>query len=67
MILGSLPKTRSGKILRNVLKGMVNGTDYKVPPTIQDVDILPAIHEIILKKGLGKKSTTLLFDEKAEK
>jgi len=26
MVLKALPKTRSGKILRNVLKGMVNGT-----------------------------------------
>ena len=43
MVLNSLPKTRSGKILRNVLKGMVRGTAYKVPPTISDIDILPDI------------------------
>lgn len=43
MILPSLPKTRSGKCLRNVLKGMVRGTAYKVPPTIMDADILPGI------------------------
>jgi propionyl-CoA synthetase len=43
MVLKSLPKTRSGKILRNVLKGMVRGTAYKVPPTISDIDILPEI------------------------
>ena len=41
MILSSLPKTRSGKILRNVLKGMVRGVQYKVPPTIMDATILP--------------------------
>jgi len=43
MVLKCLPKTRSGKILRNVLKGMVNGTEYKVPPTIMDAEILPEI------------------------
>jgi len=43
MVLKALPKTRSGKILRNVLKGMVRGSKYKVPPTISDIDILPDI------------------------
>jgi propionyl-CoA synthetase len=66
MVLKSLPKTRSGKILRNVLKGMVNGTKYKVPPTIMDADILPVILEIVLAKGLGKKSKNLVFDEDAD-
>jgi propionyl-CoA synthetase len=57
MILESLPKTRSGKVLRNVLKGMVRGTAYKVPPTILDASILPGINKIVLDKGLGKKSS----------
>lgn len=62
MILDCLPKTRSGKILRNVLKGMVRGMPYKVPSTICDMDILPKIQEVVYKKGLGKK-TGLVFDE----
>ena len=53
LVLPNLPKTRSGKCLRNVLKGMVRGTKYKVPPTISDASILPGIHEIILARGLG--------------
>lgn len=53
MILDALPKTRSGKVLRNVLKGMVRGTAYKVPPTILDADILPGINEVVLAAGLG--------------
>ena len=53
MIIDSLPKTRSGKVLRNVLKGMVRGTEYKVPPTIMDADILPAINQTVLDSGLG--------------
>ena len=46
MILECLPKTRSGKILRNVLKGMVRGTAYKVPSTICDMSVLPKIQEV---------------------
>lgn len=64
MIIDSLPKTRSGKVLRNVLKGMVRGTEYKVPPTILDADILPDINKIVLASGLGVK-TKLVFDEDA--
>jgi propionyl-CoA synthetase len=53
MILGALPKTRSGKVLRNCLKGMVRGTAYKVPPTVMDASILPGIEEIVKSRGLG--------------
>jgi len=66
MILEALPKTRSGKCLRNVLKGMVRGTEYKVPPTILDADILPDIQKVVLAKGLGKKSEYLVFDENVQ-
>ena len=66
MILDSLPKTRSGKCLRNVLKGMVRGTAYKVPPTIMDASILPAILEIVLAKGLGVKSLLAFSEAKVE-
>ena len=31
-----LPKTRSGKILRNLLRKIVNGEDFVTPPTIDD-------------------------------
>ena len=64
MILQMLPKTRSGKCLRNVLKGMVRGTAYKVPPTISDASILPEILAVVKAAGLGQKSN-LVFDEKA--
>ena len=56
MIVDKLPKTRSGKILRNVLKGMVQGADYKVPPTIEDESVLPKIMEVVKAKGLGIKT-----------
>ena len=68
MVLDALPKTRSGKVLRNVLKGMVRGTPYKVPPTIMDASILPGILKVVEAKGLGKKTEYLEFTstDKAE-
>lgn len=35
-----LPKTRSGKILRKVMRHIANGEEYQVPSTIDDVDSL---------------------------
>ena len=42
-VVPSLPKTRSGKILRNLLRKIVNGEDYGIPPTIED----PAVPALI--------------------
>ena len=33
-------KTRAGKVLRATMKQPANGEDYKVPPIIDDPDIL---------------------------
>jgi len=65
MVVSALPKTRSGKILRCILKGIVRNKPYKVPPTILNPDILPTIKEIVIKNGLGKDSS-LKFDEYAK-
>ena len=40
-----LPKTRSGKILRVILKKILNGEAYKVPPTIEDITVLDEVIE----------------------
>jgi propionyl-CoA synthetase len=39
-VVGRLPKTRSGKILRATLRKIADGEDYVVPPTIDDPLIL---------------------------
>ena len=44
IIVNRLPKTRSGKCLRLVLRSILNGDSYKVPPTIEDIG---AVEEII--------------------
>ena len=48
-IVPQLPKTRSGKILRNLLRTIVNGGEYTTPPTIEDPAV-PAMIEAALKR-----------------
>lgn len=40
LIVERLPKTRSGKILRKTMRQIVDGEDFVVPPTIEDVTVL---------------------------
>jgi len=47
LIVKRLPKTRSGKILRQVLRKMVDGEAYSTPSTIDDAAILPEIAEVL--------------------
>ncbi|HEX4846568.1 MAG TPA: AMP-binding protein [Novosphingobium sp.] len=42
-VVPALPKTRSGKILRNLLRKIVNGEEFQTPPTIED----PAVPALI--------------------
>ncbi len=46
-----LPKTRSGKILRGTMKRIADGTEWKMPATIDDPEILNEITESL--QGLG--------------
>ena len=43
IVVARLPKTRSGKILRKVLRQLADGEAYKVPSTIDDPQILDEI------------------------
>jgi propionyl-CoA synthetase len=47
-IIGGLPKTRSGKILRKTMRGIADGkTDEPVPSTIDDIATLDALRPIL--------------------
>ncbi|WP_088309749.1 AMP-binding protein [Novosphingobium sp. B 225] len=46
-VVTALPKTRSGKILRNLLRKIVNGEDYTIPPTIEDPSVARAIAQAV--------------------
>jgi propionyl-CoA synthetase len=42
-----LPKTKSGKILRGVMRRIVDGKKYKIPSTIDDPTVLKKIEEAV--------------------
>lgn len=46
-IAPGLPKTRSGKILRNLLRKIVNGETWSVPPTIEDPEVPNTIQQLV--------------------
>lgn len=48
-IVPQLPKTRSGKILRNLLRKIINGENFDTPPTIED----PAVPGLLLAAVRG--------------
>ena len=54
LIVDRLPKTRSGKILRKLLRSMADNEDFKVPSTIDDPFIIDEITEIFKTHKVGK-------------
>jgi len=56
MVVDRLPKTRSGKILRAVMRKMADGKEYTVPPTIDDPAILDEIKTALEGVGYPKSS-----------
>jgi len=46
LIVERLPKTRSGKILRKVMRQMIDGEPYQVPSTIDDTAIIPELDAV---------------------
>ncbi|WP_146586701.1 propionyl-CoA synthetase [Puniceibacterium confluentis] len=53
-VVDRLPKTRSGKILRRTMIQIADGTDFKVPATIDDPAILDEIREALKSLGYAK-------------
>ncbi len=51
VVVARLPKTRSGKILRGTMKKIADGTEYKVPATIDDPAILGEIGAALNRIG----------------
>lgn len=50
-----LPKTRSGKILRRLLRDMADQKEFKVPSTIDDVNIISEIEDVYKINKIGKR------------
>ncbi|MCZ6854512.1 MAG: propionyl-CoA synthetase [Gammaproteobacteria bacterium] len=52
VVVKRLPKTRSGKILRQVLRKMIDGESYVIPSTIEDPGVLPEIESILRQRSV---------------
>ena len=52
VVVDRLPKTRSGKILRKLMRQIADGQDYTVPSTIDDPVSLSVIEDVMSKNGL---------------
>ena len=50
-VVKALPKTRSGKILRGVMKRVCDGQEYNLPGTIEDASVMEGITATL--KSLG--------------
>lgn len=62
VIVNRLPKTRSGKILRNVLKKMAEKQPYTVPSTIEIPEVLDEVKSAMEMRGLGRE-VNIKFEE----
>jgi acyl-coenzyme A synthetase/AMP-(fatty) acid ligase len=52
-VVKQLPKTRSGKILRKILRKMADGEKFSVPSTIDDPKTLDEIREKMAEEKIG--------------
>ncbi len=56
LVVPRLPKTRSGKILRKLLRTIADGEEYGIPSTIDDPASLQEVHEQMKARDLGQSS-----------
>jgi propionyl-CoA synthetase len=54
-VVNRLPKTRSGKILRGTIKKIADGSEYRMPATIDDPRILSEITATLEELGYPKR------------
>ena len=53
LVVDRLPKTRSGKILRKLLRNIADKSEYPIPSTIDDVAIIDEIKQVYRLHNLG--------------
>lgn len=53
LVVDRLPKTRSGKILRKLLRNIADGKEFGVPSTIDDPASLQDVHEAMKARSVG--------------
>lgn len=55
-VVQRLPKTRSGKILRRIMRFIADGKAYSPPSTIEDMTVLPELEGLMKEKHIGPGS-----------
>ncbi|WP_412463803.1 acetate--CoA ligase [Flavobacterium mekongense] len=53
VVVNRLPKTRSGKILRKLLRSIADGDQFQVPSTIDDEAIIDEVKEVLELAKIG--------------
>ncbi|RSK40330.1 acetate--CoA ligase [Mangrovimonas spongiae] len=53
LVVKRLPKTRSGKILRKLLRQMADDLSFNIPSTIDDTNIIQEIQSVYKKNQIG--------------
>ena len=53
LVVDRLPKTRSGKILRKLLRNIADGKEFGIASTIDDPDSLQDVQEAMMERSLG--------------
>ncbi|MEM8583706.1 MAG: acetate--CoA ligase [Bacteroidota bacterium] len=56
IIVQRLPKTRSGKTLRKVMRYITDSKSFNPPSTIEDLSVLDELEEIVRSKKIGSYS-----------
>jgi acetate--CoA ligase len=53
VVAARLPKTRSGKILRKIMRHLADGKSFNPPSTIEDMSVLEEIKKLLKLKKVG--------------
>ena len=53
LVVERLPKTRSGKILRKLLRTIADGKEFGIPSTIDDPTSLADVHAVMRERSVG--------------
>jgi propionyl-CoA synthetase len=53
VLVQRLPKTRSGKILRKLLRSIADGENFQIPSTIDDEAIIEEVRDEFIKAKIG--------------
>ena len=54
VVANRLPKTRSGKILRKIMRHIADGQQFNPPSTIEDITVLDELKELMKKNTVGQ-------------